>query len=260
MTPAEFATVLDKLSGECKFIYLHLLGEPLCHPHLEELLSLAAERDFPVCITTNGTLLDKKGDMLLKHCDTLYKVSISLHAPEGNGDEGIKERLSSYLDSVITFAKRCAEGGIFAVLRLWNLDSTEGLGKNSENSVIEAALRAEFTEPWQKRPKGYRLARNIFLEYDGLFTWPADSKAEKRERGFCHGITQQIGILADGSVVPCCLDSEGDITLGNIFDKELSEILSSERAARMREGFARGVLSEELCQSCTYSKRFGDKK
>jgi radical SAM protein with 4Fe4S-binding SPASM domain len=260
MTPVEFAKVLDKLSGKCKFIYLHLLGEPLLHPRLDELLSLAAERDFSVCITTNGTLLDQKGDILLKHCDTVHKVSISLHAPEGNGGEGVKERLSSYLDSVIAFARGCAERGIFAVLRLWNLDSSEGLGKNSENSAIEAALRAEFTEPWQKRPKGYRLVRNIFLEYDGLFTWPAESRAEKRECGFCHGLSQQIGILADGSVVPCCLDSDGDIVLGNIFDEELSEILCTERAVRMREGFSRGVLSEELCQSCTYSKRFGDRK
>ena len=257
MTRAEFSSVLRALSGKCKYIYLHLLGEPLLHPELNELLTIAEDMGQRVCITTNGTLLSSRGQIITEHKGAVHKVSISLHAPEGNSDSVGDMRLENYLDTAIAFAKSCAEAGIYVVFRLWNLDSAEGLGKNENNGCIENRLKESFPEEWQKRPRGYRLAKNIFLEYDGLFTWPAESRAEPREAGFCHGLSQQIGILADGSVVPCCLDSDGDIILGNIFKESIEDILSSERARKMAEGFKRGAMIEPLCQSCTYSKRFG---
>ena len=257
MTPEEFGRVLDALSGKCKYLYLHLMGEPLMHPHLAELLSMAEEAGQRVCITTNGSLLAAKGSIIIDRARTVHKVSISLHAPEGNSGECDSFELENYLGAVIAFSKVCADEGIYAVLRLWNLDSAEGLGKNDKNAQIEAELRKQFPDEWQKRPRGYRLEKNIFLEYDGLFTWPADSRAEPREAGFCHGLSQQIGILVDGSVVPCCLDSDGDIILGNIYTESIDEILSSKRAKKMADGFKCGSLVEPLCQSCTYSKRFG---
>ena len=98
--------------------------------------------------------------------------------------------------------------------------------------------------------------KNIFLEYDGLFTWPVKSECEPRERGYCHALSQQVAILADGTLVPCCLDSEGKIPLGNIFEESFEEILGGKRAAEMKRGFERGVLTEPLCRVCSYSERF----
>jgi radical SAM protein with 4Fe4S-binding SPASM domain len=253
MTPVEFAKVLDKLSGKCKFIYLHLLGEPLCHPKLDELLNLAAERDFSVCITTNGTLLDQKGDILLKHCDTVHKVSISLHAPEGNGRE---ESLASYISGVVGFAKQFSAAGGFSVFRLWNLDSAEASGKNGLNSYIESVLHDEYPGEWSARYSGFRMAERTFIEYDGVFVWPSESKADEVECGTCHALRSQVAILVDGTVVPCCLDSEGNMPLGNIFEKNLDDILKDRAAREMRQGFERGVYTAELCKKCTYARRF----
>ena len=80
----------------------------------------------------------------------------------------------------------------------------------------------------------------------------------KGESVFCYGLRDQFGVLSDGSVVPCCLDHDGDITLGNILDTDasLEEILSSERAQKIKNGFTRRYASEELCRRCGYAQRF----
>ena len=257
MTEAELTLICQRLRGRVKVLYFHLMGEPLLHPLLDRFLTVAGEYGFKVCITTNGTLLGSRGDILLSHSETVHKVSVSLHAPEGNS---LSLDGSEYLAAAANFASAAADRGIFTVFRLWNMDSAEATGKNSENGTIEEYLHNRFPDPWEPRRRGYRLARNIFLEYDGVFVWPTESTDAERESGFCHGLSQQIGILADGSVVPCCLDSEGEISLGNIFDSPLEDILSSGRAARMREGFSRGELCESLCRKCSYSKRFKAEK
>lgn len=248
----EFRLICEKIKHHTKFIYLHVMGEPLLHPHLEKLLSVAKSHDLKVCITTNGTLLDKAKEILLKNSDAIHKISISLHCAEAN--ENIK--LLDYLESVINFSRISSEKGIFTVLRLWNEDSLEGTGQNLQNEFIESFLKARFPSEWQKRPRGYRLEKRIFLEYDGLFTWPSSSKADAILKGFCHGLENQLAILCDGTVVPCCLDSNGELELGNIFEHSLNEILSNGRAQAIKNGFKSGKFIEPLCQKCTFARRF----
>lgn len=252
MSPDEFDKVLSKIKGRTKFVYLHLMGEPLIHRELDSMLKIAKNHRVPICITTNGVLLNTKGGIILENSDIVHKVSISLHAREANeisaGDD--------YLGNAVSFGKQAAEKGIFTVFRLWNEDSAEGKGKNSQNAEIQGFLKEKFPCEWQVRPKGFRLQKNIFLEYDGLFTWPAESKADNQENGFCHALSNQLGILVDGTVVPCCLDSEGEIKLGNIFDSSLEEILEGSPAAEIKAGFQKGKFIHPLCKKCTFARKF----
>ncbi len=252
MEVSEFRSVASALAPYVRYLYFHVMGEPLLHPHLDEFLSIAGEYGFRVCITTNGTLLAEAADVLCAHADVLHKVSVSLHSAEGNG-----ERIgNSYLASAVDFARRAADVGIYTVFRLWNLDTEDRKGENRENERIEESLHRAFPKEWTRRPNGYRLARNIFLEYAGIFTWPTESDAEERDDGYCHGLLDQIAVLADGTVTPCCLDSEGEIALGNLLCTPLGEILASPRSERMRAGLKKGCFVEPLCKKCTYARRF----
>lgn len=253
MTEDEFRTACERLVGHTENLFLHVMGEPLCHPRLPSLLDIAGELGFKAHITTNGTLLPRLGEEILKRAGTVSRVSISLHAPEGNGKG---DGLGAYLDGVIAFSRALAEKGSYAVYRLWNLDTSERLGENSRNKDIEDRLRAEYSDEWIKRYSGYRIGKNTFLEYDGIFTWPSESEADERAWGTCHALRRQIAILADGTVVPCCLDCEGLMPLGNIFEKSLDEILCSERATRIKNGFLRGEMLDPVCKKCTYARRF----
>lgn len=248
LTPEEFELLTDRLRGEVRFLYFHLMGEPLLHPHLPAFIVKARSKGFIPIITTNGTLLGRAEEVIEAKP---HKIQISLHSHEGNG----KTDPQQYIAEVMQFAKRAATEGIVVVLRLWN----EG-GYDSENTEIERLMAEHQPRPWTERYDGWRLAENLYLEYDKMFEWPDEDKDDYGEdEVFCYALRNQIGVLADGSVVPCCLDHDGSITLGNLFSLPLSEILSSSRAKAMYEGFSRHIATEPLCRRCGYAavtKRF----
>ena len=254
MTMEEFDRVTDRLRGVTEYLYYHVMGEPLTHPLLPDFIRLAKKKGFRSAITTNGTLLPSRGRELIEA--GVYKVNISVHSFE-DGEDG--EAHGRYLDGLLDFADRASESGVLTVLRLWNLDGHgQALGGNNERTLDY--LRARFPDggdtPWRFSNRGARLRDKLHLEYGDRFEWP-DMEAEDRGSGvFCYGLKDHFAILCDGRVVPCCLDREGAITLGNIFESDVEDILTSPRAVAMREGFQRRCATEELCCRCGYARRF----
>ena len=247
MTVEEFSTLLPKLRPYADFLYFHLMGEPLLHPHLEDFLRIAGNWGFKVILTTNGTLLSRQLGTLL-NSPALHKVNISLHAFEAND---LTVPFDEYLQGCFQFGKR-AEGHVLTVFRLWNQGSAE-----ERNQEILAAMAQYFPEPWITERKGIRLGNRVYLEYGEKFDWPDLAAEDGGQRVFCYGLRDQIGVLCDGTVVPCCLDHEGDLSLGNLFHQELDDILESPRAQAICQGFQNRTAAEELCRKCGYARRFG---
>ena len=246
MTREEFTRLASKLRPHVEYLYFHLMGEPLLHPLLGEFLDIAGELGFKVMITTNGTLLDEKGEILCKS-PALLKTNISLQSFEANaGGE-----LGAYLDKSIAYAERTNAAGKRCEFRLWNRNGLESL-----NPQIEARLSAAFPKPWQKSREGWKLREKLWLEPGDRFDWPDITAQDRGERCFCYGLRDQIGVLCDGTVVPCCLDHDGSVALGNLFERELDEILESPRAKAIREGFSERRAVEPLCRRCGYARRF----
>ncbi|MBQ4600992.1 MAG: radical SAM protein [Oscillospiraceae bacterium] len=246
MQAAEFSLLMDKLRPYTDHLYFHLMGEPLCHPELEQLLAMAGERGFRVILTTNGTLLHSRRELLLA-APALHKVNISLHAFEAND---LSVPFSEYLDRCCRFGE-AAQGRVLTVYRLWN----QG-GAQAQNPRILQRLRESFPGEWVKERHGIRIGQRVYLEYGDKFEWPDMTVPEGSDRVFCYGLRDQIGVLCDGTVVPCCLDHEGDIPLGNLFEEDLAQILEKPRAKAIYDGFSRGKAAETLCRRCGYAKRF----
>ena len=247
MTEEEFSFLLPRLRPHTEFLYFHLMGEPLCHPKLGRFLELAHGYGFKVILTTNGTLLEKTQDLLLAS-PGLHKVNISLHAFEAND---LSMPFEDYLAGCFRFGK-AAEGKVLVSYRLWNSG-----GADLRNGEITAAMAQYFPQPWVQERRGIRIGERVYLEHGDKFDWPDLSADDGGETVFCHGLRDQIGVLCDGTVVPCCLDHEGDIALGNLFRQELEEILASKRAKAIYEGFSGHKATEELCRRCGYARRFG---
>lgn len=252
LSPDQFRTLAGKIRPHTEYLYLHLMGEPLLHPQLEQLLTIAEELQFKVMLTTNGTLLAQRCPLLCR-CPAVQKISISLHSFEGNSPTGT---LDDYLNQCISFAKQAAAAGKRCALRLWNLDGDNTTGANSQNRHILDVLHAAFPGEWKTDWKGSTLSPRIYLEWGEKFEWPDLNAQETGSTSFCYGLRDHIGVLCDGTVVPCCLDHEGDIPLGNLFAQPLEEILSSPRAQTIYNGFSNGTACEELCRKCGYSTRF----
>lgn len=243
MSHEEFESILEKVKPYTDYIYFHLMGEPLMHPRLEQFFMIAKKHGLKVIITTNGTLLREQLPML-READALHKVNVSLHSFEAN-DLWIP--FEEYVKRCIEFGK-ALEGEKIIVYRLWNSG-----GADKRNGEIVDALKSAFSEPWVEERHGIRIGERVYIEHGEKFDWPSLGVQSLGNEVFCMGLRDQIGILADGTVVPCCLDHDGDIPLGNIFKSDLGDIINSPRALAMQSGFEHKKASEELCRRCGYA-------
>lgn len=253
-----FKKIIEEVKEYTDYVYFHLMGEPLLNENLAKFLEICADNNLKVNITTNGTLLAKQKEVLLK-AKSLRQVNISLHSFEANK---VTKELEAYVGDVLSFINEAKENVICSI-RLWNMDNNilNLKGKNTLNDDILKMLQdgleseVDIREELQKKP-GIKICKNVYINSAEKFEWPNLNRDVLSENAFCYGLRDQIGILVDGTVVPCCLDSEGNIPLGNIFESSLEEILNSKRALELYEGFSNRKAVEELCKRCGYVTRY----
>jgi radical SAM protein with 4Fe4S-binding SPASM domain len=254
-----FAKILEQIKNHTEYIFFHVKGEPLLHPHIDEFLDLSYEKGFKVNITTNGTLInDVRSKILMK--SALRQVNFSLHSFDGNEKSTNKYE---YINNIISFVQEANKNtNMLISLRLWNLDRDNKTNiQRKRNGEILSIIEKEFNLTYKIQEKiepgrGIKLLDRVYLNQDHEFKWPDLNEKEDNGSGFCYGLRNQVAILVDGTVVPCCLDGDGVINLGNINENDFSEILESERANNLFEGFSRREVVEELCRKCGYRKKF----
>jgi radical SAM protein with 4Fe4S-binding SPASM domain len=255
-----FCHILDQIKAYTDYIYFHVKGEPLLHPELDKFLDISHEKGFKVNLTTNATLINQVKDILLVK-PALRQVNVSLHSFDGN--EGFQSK-GEYMDHILSFTKEALDKSqVLISLRLWNLEENNEVNlERTKNNELLAFIENEFNLPYKIQEKvipgrGIKIADRLYVNQDHQFQWPDLKEIEDNGPGFCYGLRNQIAILVDGTVVPCCLDGEGVIALGNIMKTHFSEIVECERAGNIVDGFSRREVVEELCRKCGYRKRFG---
>ncbi len=254
MPVSEFTSILTKITGHTKYVYLHVLGEPTLHPHLAEILAISAAYGFAVNLTTNGSLLAQKSAVILAS-PAVRQINISLHSFSHASDTE-KQRYLQQIDLVIN---QLQARPIWLNLRLWKVRSGAYNSAVAVDSAMLDWLRQQFDLPADfalglESGRGVTLAPRIFLSCEPQFTWPQIADRIQANQGSCRGLRDHLAILVDGSVVPCCLDADGQITLGNIHHQSLAEIVAGQRAQEIREGFRRHQRVEALCRGCDFRK------
>lgn len=251
-----FEQVLEELKPYTHEVALHVMGDPMVLSNLTAYLDCAHKHHFKVMITTSGFYLDETRRAALFH-PAIRQVNISLNSFNKNS---VARTFDDYMKPILELCdeKLDRETNFFINLRLWNLDEVQS--ETEFNIPLFGVLEKHFSvDSIVSQVKGerqsIRLASKILLHFDRYFEWPSLSNPVYGD-GYCHGLINQIAILVDGRVVPCCLDSEGIISLGNLHETNLGKILYAERSLKIQEDFAVGKCSEELCQKCSYKERF----
>lgn len=260
LSEESFSKTLDQIKPYTGHINLHVKGEPLLHPQLDRFLDISFEKGFQVNITTNGTLIRRVQEKLLGK-PALRQISFSLHSFDGNDDGRCRDE---YIDDILQFTREAMEQPkLLVAFRFWNLSKKPGDdSQDRRNDELLSAIEKAFDLPYTIRDevlpeRGIKIADRVYLNQAHLFEWPDLGAKEYPAGGFCHGLRNQAGILVDGTVIPCCLDSEGIIKLGNIHSTPFGEIIDSPRAKAIFDGFSRKEAVEELCRKCGYRQRFG---
>jgi radical SAM protein with 4Fe4S-binding SPASM domain len=260
MSLSFFEQVLIELRPYTKSLAFHLMGDPLTLSNLLQYLELAEKYGFEVELTTSGYYLAKTPMEVLFH-NSVRQLNISLNAYNKNS---LNLSFDAYMEGVFLACGNKLEHypKPFINLRVWNLDVE--FSEAEFNKLLFEKLEGFFGVKidadaiYKEKIKSLRLASKILLNFDNYFEWPS-LKSTHESDSTCHGLKSHIGILADGTVVPCCLDAEGVMNLGNLHDTKLTDILSSKRAEAIVEGFAHAKAVEELCRKCSYKERFNIK-
>ncbi len=259
MTPEQFRKVVREVKPYAKAVTLHVMGEPLAHPQFIEILRILDENNLPLILTSNGLLLERHLEALLKS-SIIKQINFSIHSFFDNfPDKSILPYLTKLTDFAYKFV--AAHPDSFINFRLWNLD-TPNKADSKNNALVLEKLMGLFPAPQMpesldvREQKSYRLDRHIKLHFDTRFEWPSLNTSSPASDGFCYGLSKQLAILTEGSVVPCCLDKEAIINLGSVLETPLHDILASERALAIVSGFRRAKAVEALCQKCQFKSRF----
>jgi len=261
MEPALFRKIIEQVAPLTEQVAFHLMGDPLVHPKIDELVSICGEFGSKIFLVTNGVLLrEKQAEVLLN--PAFRQVNFSLHSfPDNFGDRDPTD----YLEKIFLWTERAfaVRPDLYVNFRLWNLQDPKGgsernlamlrrieerFGVSLEGAVKQLDVRLQ---------KSLRVKNRLYMHFDTEFTWPALDLPVLGTSGTCYGLSSHFGILVDGTVVPCCLDKEGSIPLGNVKDHAISDILGGERALAILKGFRERRLVEELCKRCQYIERFG---
>ena len=246
MSLDEFKIVISKIKPFTDYIYLHVKGEPLLHSKLDDILSICDKENIQVNITTNGTLLKDKLDILSNH-KSIRQINVSLHS---------ENNFKDYFETVFDTCDKLSNN-IYISYRIWNLDELN-LDKKStvivDKIIKHYKLSIDIVDKLKKK-KETTISNNIFINIDNLFTWPDNSNNLNLD-GKCYGLNTHIGILVDGTIIPCCLDGNGEINLGNIFKDNLEDVLNSKLVLDMIESFKNGKSICQLCKNCNFRNRF----
>ncbi len=255
--PELFRSIIRQVAPLTEQVCFHLMGDPLVHPNLSELINICGEYNVKIFFVTNAVLLrEKQQGLLLK--PAMKQVNFSLHSFHDNYPD---RDPGEYLKRVFEFTERALieRPDLYINYRLWNLQDVRG----ACNKNLDMLKRIEDKFHIQVDPlidvrlkKSIHLKNRLYLHFDTEFIWPSMDLPILGITGTCYGLTSHFGILVDGTVVPCCLDKEGAIPLGSLRQQALLEILDSPRSHAIMDGFKKRRLVEGLCQRCQYIERF----
>jgi len=242
-----FKKIILETKDLCEEFALHLMGEPMLHPNFSEIIKFAEKEGVKINLTTNGTLIKKYFLLLLN--TAIRRINFSVHGLKSNYSDTNQIK---HLKNIIEFTKLAQKKreDLIVIYRLWNIDN------ESNKSIIET-IEKEFKVSLEEETRkiSVKIKNNAFIHFDNSFDWPNPEDEIRTDRGYCHGLSTHIGILCDGTVVPCCLDNNGNIPLGNIKEDSIENILSSKTATDMKKGFQNRILVQDMCKKCTFIKR-----
>lgn len=248
-----FEEIVKQIKPYTKLVALHVLGDPLVVKNLEKYLDVIEKYNLKAMITTTGYYLQRNLFPILSH-KAIKQINFSLNSYNKNA---MKQTFEDYIDPIIEFCKYKVQKNIpsFINLRLWNLDAHNSEEKFNQK-VFEILYENFGVKIDQSNVKqSIRLDNKVLLQFDQYFIWPS-LENQIVGNGYCHGLSSQIAILSNGVVVPCCLDCDGHINLGNLHTQTLNQILNNQKSQNIIEGFKNNLAIELLCQKCSYKERF----
>lgn len=228
-------TMLEIKTMHIKNIGMYYFGEPLTDPKLDVRINMM-KKEYPCYIQVISNGLGLNGEWIHKLLNTdLDEILISLDATDKESYE--KVRKGSY-------AK--------VIANILNLVLTkQRLGKNKPKIILRTMVTKDnkkqvkrFTDIWKNDVDE--------IQYGRLHNF-SNTYVEAQQKHLinspCLFLWSQLIILSNGDVIPCCIDYEGKLKLGNIMNRPLKKIWNGDAMQYLRRQHLEGNYPP-LCKNC----------
>ncbi|MGL2390909.1 radical SAM/SPASM domain-containing protein [Helicobacter pylori] len=243
-----FEKVCKEVAPLTPIITLHVLGDPCKLKNLNRYLSTAKRFSLKVDLVTSGVYLHDFETLLQ---DAIYQISISLDA---GLDHHNKLNQHRYIQKILEFCRYKFEKNSEVFLNLRIQDGTLDKHQNLIKPFLES-FECVSLEGLKSQGR-VRLFKKSFLNIQKTFKWPnlnaPNPLNQKSKIPYCYGLIKQVAILSNGVVVPCCMDTQAHINLGNLNHMPLKDILNSQKSIAIKTHFLNGEALELLCKNCSY--------
>lgn len=263
---------------------LHLYGEPLLHDRVNELARYATQNRLNVNLTTNGAMLTKtKLKAFLD--DNVWRIVLSIQHDEkdfGTRRAGKRWTAQSYFGHIaklvqffIDYKSRHADcptrleihylltGDIKPGVQLIENDADVAKVLNWWGKRLPDHFKPESNpNPIEDQESGYRIqfGRDAYIRFKPAISFGnavGEAAPDQCDNGYCFFPDSVLCILSDGNLVPCCIDFEGEMKMGNALESDIVTVWNGSRAREIRAAFERGEAPTDRCRQCLGGSHFG---
>ncbi|MDY5186207.1 radical SAM/SPASM domain-containing protein [Helicobacter trogontum] len=244
-----YEKIISQITQHTRFISLHVLGDPLCVNNLSAYIDIGAYYNVRFDIVSSAAFLKEEHFSLLTQ-PHIRQVSFSLDALFDN--KHLQKDINTYFDTILTFYN-------YAKIKSPNLYINLRLFGNYDYTYFLQKFPYAILQPQKRR---FRLEKNFFLRFHQAFKWHTQQKTPKVENTttwqtypntpYCLGTIRQLAILANGIVIPCCIDAHAQMPLGDFNVQNFLEILYSKKMKDMQESLRTHKNLPQLCQNCSF--------
>lgn len=243
-----FAKIINEIKHSSRFTWLHLLGEPLLHPHIAEMIKLCKENGMKVGISTNATLLNEQRakkilESGLDSCILAFD-GVNKETYEQVRTGGVYETVEKNILNFLKLKKELKKEKPWTVIQTVEINLTESeIGafkkKWKDSDVNEILVRKYSTSAGQIEDKDFvAKPQHQYIP------------KQKLSRPPCFLLWNSAVIFWNGDVSVCCHDCvNGKLVFGNLKDDDLKTIWNSPKIEFLRECHLSGDFPL-ICKDC----------
>jgi MoaA/NifB/PqqE/SkfB family radical SAM enzyme len=241
-----FQQILDDICENRPLIKLYLSGEPLLHEGLFDMIEYAHGKNCQTAIHTNATLFTEAlSERILSSSLTFLSFSF----------DGCTAEVYERLRPPAKFEQVGAN-----IRRFLDLRRRSGRGPYANVEIIRMRDTEDFLKSFAEEWKACGVEEVSVVDYMTWLGTVPDRRDGKAAifSGYtpCAAPFQHGCILSDGTVVPCCLDVDGRMPLGNVTEQPFREIWVGNAYRQLRLQMLTGGLGTgSICDACCNTRR-----
>ena len=242
MSMTTFRRIVDQVCQNRPLLKLYMSGEPLLHERLFDMIDYAADRGCQTMVHTNATMLTQEASERFLASPLMF-LSFSF--------DGCTRQIYEKFRPPARF-HRVRDN----ILRYFRLRQRHGPGPHTTVEILRMKdtepFLEDFVDEWTERGADDVHVADYMMWHGTVEDRRVDSASDGAGYNPCAAPFRHGCILSDGTVVPCCMDVDGRMSMGTIDGSPFCDVWSNNSYRQLRLQMLTGTLPpDSICRRCS---------